>query len=144
MQNYKNKGMLFENIINNSIKHYIKNKIAIFWKAYLPITILKKTNKSIEGVLQEKAQPDYYGVYKGNFIVFEAKSIVGDKLVIQEKWKHQIEILKNVRTYQAVSFLLIYFKTYNKVFRINIKHIDKLKFNYIDLAFAKKYGKELE
>lgn len=128
MLSNSNKGMFLEEIINNTIMWLDKNEKALFFKRNLPIKIYKKINNNINGKLYEKSQTDYYGVYKGFYIDFEAKQTNDDFFKYSNLKNHQYEHLLKVKKYLGISFIIIYFNRKEDFFSVDfekIKLIDK-------------------
>lgn len=133
----KNKGMYLESVINNSIEHYEKNKIALFRKLNIPIKILEiNDNNKIIGKIFKKSDVDYYGIYKGKFIAIEAKQTEKSIFYLYNIQDHQINFLNEINEiYLGFSMLIIYFKNYNVFYCIpwkNIKNIKKIEVNHKD------------
>lgn len=142
---FKNRGMLLEDIINKSINFYLSNKIAYFNKQTLNIKFDDINNNKIQnGYIKSKSTVDYYGVYKGKYITFEAKSTELDFLPLSNIKKHQHEHLLLISNLNGWAFYLIYFKRMNKFFLINANKIDyenKKAISYEEIA---SNGIELE
>ncbi len=127
----KNKGMYLETIINNSIEHYKKNKIALFRKLDVPVKIIeKKDNNVVIAKIYKKSDVDYYGVYKGRFIAIEAKQTENQIFYIQKMPQHQIEYLNEIdEQYNGISILILHFSNNNNIYCfpwIQIKNITKI------------------
>ena len=59
MNNYKNKGMYSEDLVNKTSQYYLVNEIAYISKRFLPIQILEKKENKIKGLLLNKSTVDY-------------------------------------------------------------------------------------
>ncbi|CAL59249.1 Pseudogene of RecU (N terminal part) [Mycoplasmopsis agalactiae PG2] len=75
---YKNRGMLLETIINQTIDYYTYNHIAFIEKKGLPIKFSNITNSENKLLLSnafvyKKSTVDYIGCYKGRFLAFESQ-----------------------------------------------------------------------
>ncbi|MBU3830934.1 MAG: Holliday junction resolvase RecU [Candidatus Ureaplasma intestinipullorum] len=130
----KNKGMYLESIINNSIEHYEKNKIALFRKLSIPVKIIEiNDNNKIIGKIFKKSDVDYYGIYKGKFIAIEAKQTIEPIFYLHNIQEHQINFLNDINEiYSGFSMLIIYFKNYNIFYCLpwnNIKNLTKIEVN---------------
>lgn len=130
----KNKGMYLETIINNSIEHYEKNKIALFRKLDIPIKIIEKNDNNIIGKIYKKSDVDYYGIYKGKFIVIEAKQTEQDCFYINKMQPHQIKYMNEIEEiYKGISLLIINFKNYDSYYCIPWSYLkDKTKISIYD------------
>lgn len=102
--------------------------IAYFCKKNLDIKIKqinKKDNKLYtQGIVAQKSTVDYYGVYKGRYISFEAKSTNTDKLPIANIKQHQHNHLLLIKKLGGLAFYIIYFKNHNKIFMIDVDKMD--------------------
>lgn len=117
----KNKGMLFEKLINQTIDWLEKNKIAYIQKLNLPIKF-SGAESDIKGNLwlknvkvTHKSTVDYIGCYRGQFIAFEAKSTKSDRLEKSNIKTNQIEYLTKVNACGGLAFYLIYFEKYDQI-----------------------------
>lgn len=150
MINYKNRGMLLESIINNSIHYYNSNKIAYFQKKNLDILFKKVENVNKKPVLSstiisKKSTVDYYGVYNGRYVCFEAKSTKTNSIPIHNIKEHQHNHLKLINSLGGKAFYIFYFKGINKFYFVDIKNWD-LNFQSkktISINEIKLFGKEL-
>ena len=127
MKTYNHRGMLLEKIINNTINYYLKNKIAFFNKKNLNIkfkTISEDRYKLDLAFISSKSTVDYYGVYQGQYISFEAKSTELDVFPLSNIKEHQHQHLKLINELGGWTFYLIFFKKYNRIFLIDIDKIE--------------------
>lgn len=148
---FKNRGMLLETIINQTNEFYFKNKIAIFHKKNLDITFksVKLQDKKLNlesAIISSKSSVDYYGIYKGRYIAFEAKSTEEDYLPLKNIKEHQIKYLDFIREHDGVAFWIIYFKfanTFILIMHNDLKRIIQNK-KALHLEEALLNGKKLE
>lgn len=119
---YSNRGMNLENELNETNTYYLNNNIAVIYKKPTPITIAKVDYPSrLEAVIKEAyfktpSTTDYNGIYKGNYIDFEAKETKNNNFPISNVHKHQIEHLKKIQEHGGISFLIVRFSLKNKTF----------------------------
>lgn len=132
----KNKGMLLEKIINQTISFYEKNELAFIEKKSIPVKFsgvandgIKLENASFKG----KSTVDYIGCYKGYFVAFEAKSVEGDVFHYKNISSHQLKYLKKIMQNGGCSFLIIFFNHYDSFFLV--KTIDLLKWGKKSIKF---------
>ncbi|CRH45622.1 Holliday junction resolvase recU [Chlamydia trachomatis] len=90
---FKNRGMLLETIINQTNEFYFKNDICLIHKKNLD-----------QAVISSKSSVDYYGIYKGKFIAFEAKSTELSILPLKNIKNHQIEYLNLIQKNGGIAF----------------------------------------
>ncbi|ADM21873.1 Holliday junction resolvase recU [Mesomycoplasma hyorhinis HUB-1] len=141
----KNKGMILEKILNLTIDFYWKNNIAICHKKNLDIQF-KKVNDDLQlekSYISRKSTVDYYGIYKGIFLAFEAKSTNENKLSLNIIPKHQINYLKKINQHFGCAFFVILFKTEERFFLISIDKIDFAKQKSLTIEYLTKNGFEL-
>lgn len=108
---YGKRGLDLEDLINKSNEYYLTNNIALIYKKPTPIGILKtsKDKKKInEAFFLSKSTLDYNGIYKGNYIDFDAK-VTKNKtsFPLSNLHIHQITHLKKVIEHGGISFLII-------------------------------------
>ena len=120
--NYGNRGMLFENEINETNSYYLNNNIAIIYKKPTPITVTKVDFHSRRDAIIKEAYfktpstTDYNGIYKGKYIDFEAKETKLEYFPLRNIHEHQIDHLKRIVYHGGIGFLLVYFSQFDKIF----------------------------
>ncbi len=78
-QNFANRGMSFEKMINATNDYYLSQGLAVIHKKPTPIQIVRvdypqrSRAKIVEAYFRQASTTDYSGVYKGYYIDFEAK-----------------------------------------------------------------------
>lgn len=131
-------GMDFEKMINNSNSYYLSNNIACIYKKPTPIQIVKveypSRNKAkiTEAYFKIPSTTDYNGIYKGMYIDFEAKSCRGNNFPFSNLHVHQINHLKTVHNMGGISFLLIEYVLYNKIFLLPTTKLLELYFESLN------------
>ena len=127
---HSNRGMSFENMINDSNDYYLAHNIAIIHKKPIPIKIVKVDYPSRSGAVIKEAYykvpstTDYNGIYKGMHIDFEAKETSNKtSFPFNNIHTHQIEHLKSIMEHGGFSFLLIYFKAHDEIYLLQTKHL---------------------
>lgn len=122
---YKNRGMLLEELINKTINFYNQNEIGYFAKNHLNIKFQKENLNNISSAfIKNKSTVDYYGIYKGKYITFEAKSTDKNYLSFANIKKHQHDHLQLISKLGGISFYLIFFKNHSLLFKVNIDQIN--------------------
>ena len=121
--NHKNRGMTFEAIINETNEYYLANDVAIIHKKPIPIQIVKVDYPSRSGAVIREAYykvpstTDYNGIYKGQYIDFEAKETINKtSFPLSNIHSHQVEHLDAINKHGGISFLLVYFKTLDEIY----------------------------
>lgn len=147
---YNNRGMLLEKIINNTIHFYMKNEIAFFNKKNLDIKFKKVINSNVtileNAYISNKSTVDYYGIYNGKYISFEAKSTELNIFPLSNIKEHQHQHLKLIHKLGGWSFYILYFKTKNVFILIDVENMDELMKNKKTISFEQilETGFELE
>ena len=75
--------------------------------------------------ITNKSTVDYYGLWKGKFLAFEAKSTEDKSFSFSNIKLHQTEYLSLVQKFNGIAFWIIYFKIQNEF--ILIKHSKMLE-----------------
>lgn len=145
---YKNLGMNLESDINSSNEYYINKEIAYIYKKPTPIKLVKvdyKKGKIEEAYFEKPSTTDYNGIYKGNYIDFEAKETTNKTgFPLNNIHKHQIEHIKNINKEKGICFLIIRFTKINKTYLLMakdfIEFIDKNKKSVIPISYFEEHA----
>lgn len=135
-------GVSFEDAINESNKFYLENNRAVIYKKPTPIQIVKveypSRNKAkiSEAYYKTPSTTDYNGIYRGKYIDFEAKSCHEKRFAFKNIYSHQIEHLRKIKEHGGISFLLIEFSIYNRVFIFPVESL--LKYYELSLNGGEK------
>ena len=145
----KNRGMLLESLINKTIDMYRVNDIGLFHKKEVPINfakIIKDKNKlRVENAyIKSKSTLDYYGVYNGHFVAFEAKSTKLKSLPFQNIKEHQLKYMKNVVKHGGISFFILGYQKYDEFFLFNYETLESIENKSISIEDARRYGFKLD
>lgn len=118
-----NRGMNFETMINQTNEFYLDNDIAIIYKKPIPIQIVgvdykkRSAAKITEAYYKLPSTTDYNGIYKGRYIDFEAKETKSKtSFPIKNIHEHQVEHLRRVKEHGAISFIIVYFSTIERIY----------------------------
>ena len=129
-ENHSNRGMSFENMINETNEYYLSHNIAIIHKKPIPIQIVKVDYPSRSGAVIKEAYykipstTDYNGIYKGKYIDFEAKETNNKtSFPLSNIHSHQIDHLMSIDEHKGISFLLIFFKVLDEIYLLETKHL---------------------
>ena len=123
-----NRGMRFENAINQSNEYYINNNIAVVTKRPTPINIVKvnysKTPIITQAYFEKQSTTDYNGVFKGYYLDFEAKSTrIKTSFPLNNITPHQIKHLERVIYHGGIAFFLIEFARLNEVYYLSADYV---------------------
>ncbi|MGL5733180.1 MAG: Holliday junction resolvase RecU [Metamycoplasmataceae bacterium] len=145
MNSNNNRGMLLETIINKTIKYYEDKNIALIHKKTLDIKFssIDEMRRVKNGVVMSKSTVDYYGIYKGSFIAFEAKS-TNTNVIPKSNFKdHQHDYLLRIKKHNGNAFYILLFKQTNEFFLADISIINYRK-KTITLEYIRSKAISLE
>lgn len=117
--------MFLESLINRTLKIYADNDIGIFHKKNVPVVFSGiKANESgkpeIErGWIATKSTTDYYGIYNGTFIAFEAKSTNLQSLPLSNIKDHQLTYINRINAHGGLGFFIICFATQDEYYLLH-------------------------
>lgn len=115
---YGNRGMDLEDSLNLANNYYSENKIAFIYKKPTPIGIVQtgyENNNYIikKAYFKEPSTLDYNGLYKGNYVEFEAKETKNKtSFPLANIHEHQINHMKNIYEHKGIVFLIIKMNNY--------------------------------
>lgn len=126
--NAGNRGMSFEEDINQSNAYYNDNNICLITKRPTPINIVKvdysKGAKITNAYFEKQSTTDYNGVYKSRYIDFEAKNTKNKtSFPLANIPIQQIEHLKRVIKHGGIAFFLIQFESLLKVYLLDASYV---------------------
>ena len=123
-----NNGKEFETRIINELDKLREHGVAYFIKSPTPFRSVPSGN-SYKLIYSAKALCDFVGIYKGTFVLMEAKSISGASFAINRLKEHQFEQLEEIRNLGGLSYIIFYIKRYDKVIALDIDKYKELKVN---------------
>ncbi|MGL5268838.1 MAG: Holliday junction resolvase RecU [Spiroplasma sp.] len=138
---FQNRGMYLESIINYTIEIYNSEKKALVFKNSPKIII----NHGKYYFLNQSTV-DYHGVYKSKYLCFEAKTTEKSILPWTNIKLHQWNYLSLAYYHQAISFIIIYFRIYQKYYLVFTKELLVCKQEKLIITFqwVKKNGYEIK
>lgn len=144
--------MILEEDINQTNIYYRNHNIALVYKKPTPIKVVKveyPQNKIKEAYFDEPSTLDYNGIYKGNYIEFDAKETqCKTSFPLSNIHTHQLKHIKNVLYYGGIAFLIIRFVSLNKTFILMgnelINFIDNSDRKSIPVGYFEEFGYILE
>lgn len=155
---YANRGMGFEEQINQTNQYYLMKNMAVIHKKPTPIQIVKvdypmRSAAVIkEAYFRHASTTDYNGVYQGYYIDFEAKETKNKTAFpLQNFHEHQIQHMKLCLEQQGITFILVKFSTLNRVFLLKAQEFIAYWENKsnpkarksIPLSYFEAYGYEI-
>ncbi len=126
----QSRGMNLENDINDSNLYYRECERALIYKKPTPIQVVRvdypnrKHAKIVEAYYKTPSTTDYNGIYRGQYIDFEAKETRSKKsFTLQNIHSHQIEHLKRVKKQGGIAFVILRFTSYDTTYLIDADYM---------------------
>lgn len=120
---YGNRGMNLEKELNLTNDYYRRRDIAYIYKKPTPIKITKvdypSRNEAIikEAFFEMPSTTDYNGLYRGNYIDFEAKETTNKtSFPLHNIHHHQTEHIEHIVEHKGICFLIVRFTTLDKTY----------------------------
>lgn len=126
--NFANRGMRFEEAINQSNEYYRNRSQAVVHKKPIPLQIVKvdypRRSAAVikEAYFKEASTTDYNGVYKGYYLDFEAKETKNKtSFPFKNFHEHQIAHMEQCIKQQGICFVLLWFSSLERCFFLDSK-----------------------
>lgn len=123
---FSNRGMSFEELINESNLYYLSSQKAVIHKKPTPVQIVhvdypKRSAAVItEAYFKEPSTTDYNGIYRGYYLDFEAKETKNKtSFPLSNFHQHQIQHMKQCLNQQGIVFVLIWFSSLKKCYYLS-------------------------
>ncbi len=124
---FANRGMTFEEHINQSNEYYLQRNLAVIHKKPTPVQIVKVDYPSRsaavikEAYFSQASTTDYNGVYRGYYIDFEAKETKNKtSFPLRNFHDHQISHMKACQEQGGLAFVLLWFSSLKRCFFFSI------------------------
>ncbi len=146
LKNYANRGMTLEHEINETNKYYLENNIAVIYKKPTPIQVVKQVGgKIIDAYFISPSTTDYNGIYKSNYVDFEAKETTSKtSFPLSNIHPHQIKHIKNILSHKGICFLIVRFSSLDETYLLFgfdfINYIENTSKKSIPLKYFKEKG----
>lgn len=125
--NYKNRGMNLEHDLNLTNDYYREINRAVIYKKPTPIKISKvdySKNKITEAFFASPSTTDYNGIYRKQYIDFEAKETTHVKsFPLANIHKHQLLHMKKIMEHGGICFLIVRFSRKGETFLLLAKDL---------------------
>lgn len=152
---YSNRGIGFEEQINQSNTYYLQLKLAVIHKKPTPIQVVKvdypKRSAAVikEAYFRHASTTDYNGVFKGYYLDFEAKETKQKTAFpLNNFHEHQLIHMQNCLEQQGIAFILVKFTSLNRVFLLKAQELihfwQQQQRKSIPLTYFEKYGFEIQ
>ena len=150
---YSSRGMILENLLNQTNELYRLQKRAVIHKKPTPIQIVKvnypkrSAAQITEAYFRQASTTDYNGVYKGRYIDFEAKETKNKtSFPLKNIHEHQLSHMKECSEQRGITFVIIYYSSQKEFYLVEYtsleKYIEESDQNRqsIPLSYLKKVG----
>lgn len=117
MTNYKNRGKWLEQAIESSNRQYQERSLALIHKIPTPMA---KNSRNGQYFYSAKSTVDFVGISLGEFIAFDTKETAIKTFEFKNVKAHQVDYLTQVRQQGGQAFLLIYFRPFNELYKLDI------------------------
>ncbi|MBF8970045.1 Holliday junction resolvase RecU [Streptococcus sp. NLN76] len=121
--NFANRGMSFENMLNETNSYYLTKGLAVIHKKPTPVQIVRvdypqrSRAKIVEAYFRQASTTDYSGVYRGYYLDFEAKETRQKTgMPLKNFHAHQIEHMGQVLEQEGICFALLHFSTLQETY----------------------------
>lgn len=149
---YANRGMTLESDINQTNTYYDINDIAIIYKKPTPIKVVNVEYPRVkikEAYFNEPSTLDYTGIYKGNYIEFDAKETKNKtSFPLSNIHNHQLKHIEKIIRHKGIAFLIVRFTILNQTYLLNgsnlLDFINNFERKSIPLEYFKKYAHLIE
>ena len=154
--NFANRGMTFEKMINATNDYYLTHGMAVIHKKPTPVQIVRvdypqrSRAKIVEAYFRQASTTDYSGVYRGHYIDFEAKETRQKKSMPMKNFhSHQIEHMEAVLEQKGICFVLLHFSSLRETYLLPASYL--IEFYKIDkggksmpLTYIQEHGYPIE
>lgn len=120
-----NRGMGLEELLNVTNETYCNRGMAVVQKVPTPVKVTKSKGSIIlKGFFEAKSTVDYYGVYNGRSLQFEAKQTKEkQRFPLDNVHPHQVEHMRGCMKQGAVTFVVLEFSSLHEIFFVPGKMI---------------------
>lgn len=153
---YASRGMFLETLINQSNDYYLSKQVAVIHKKPTPIQVVtvhypKRSAAVItEAYYKNASTTDYNGVYRGQYIDFEAKETKNKtSFPLKNIHDHQLEHMKCCLQQNGIVFIILYFSSLNEFYLLEssylISYIEANKGKTsLPLSYIQKFGYSIQ
>lgn len=120
------RGSVLEEYINYSNEKYRESGLALIQKIPTPITpvdIDKSSRHITLAYFDKKSTVDYIGAVQGIPVCFDAKECAATNFSLSNVHEHQLQFMKEFEKQGGVAFLIIYFKSLDKIIYVSLKKL---------------------
>lgn len=153
-QTTQQRGMSLEEDLNRTNDYYRFKDLAVVHKKPTPIQIVsvdypsRNRAKITEAYFRQASTTDYFGVYKGYALDFEAKETKNKTLFpLTLLHDHQYDHLVHVTKHGALAFLIIRFYTLNETYLLLAKDLIQYRMEHtvrsLPISWIRSMGYEV-
>lgn len=143
---FSDRGMTLEQELNQSNAYYLNHDVAVIHKKPTPIQIVNvdypKRSAAVikEAYFKQASTTDYNGVYRGNYIDFDAKETQNaTSFPLHNFHEHQVEHMRQCIKHGGICFAIIKFVKLDQIFLFKATDL----FSYWDNMDATKGRKSI-
>lgn len=156
VHSFGNRGMSFEEAINESNQYYLLRDMAVIHKKPTPIQVVKvdypkrSAAKIVEAYYTQSSTTDYNGVYRGYYIDFEAKETKNKtSFPLKNFHDHQIRHMQQCQKQAGICFVLFWFSSLERCFLLGAESLfgfweDQTKRKSIPLQYFEDKAYEIK
>ena len=145
------RGMSLEKEINLTNDYYLAEDKAVIHKKPTPVTIVKvdypdrTAAKITEAYFKVPSTTDYNGIYKGQYLDFEAKECASKtSFPLSSIHAHQIKHLEAIGKHGGIGFLIVRFTVYEETYFVKaedfIRHIHSTERHSVPYSWFQENG----
>ncbi|MFD1018450.1 Holliday junction resolvase RecU [Thalassobacillus hwangdonensis] len=127
---FSNRGMTLEEDISATNDYYRTHDIAVIHKKPTPVQIVKvdypKRSAAVikEGYFKQASTTDFNGIYKGQYVDFEAKETKNKtSFPLSNIHQHQIDHMKAIHHHGGICFMIMRFTPHDETYFISAKKL---------------------
>ncbi|QKS71134.1 Holliday junction resolvase RecU [Paenalkalicoccus suaedae] len=127
---FGNRGMSFEDDINETNDYYLAHEFAVIHKKPTPLQIVNvhypKRSAAVvtEAYFQKPSTTDYNGLYNGYYIDFEAKETKNKtSFPLKNFHDHQLTHMERVVKHSGIAFILLHFAYHGEVYFLPAEYL---------------------
>ncbi|MDU2064394.1 MAG: Holliday junction resolvase RecU [Sporomusaceae bacterium] len=105
---YANRGQPLEHFIIQANAYYRHRQVAVIEKMPTEwIPLRNNTGRIISAKVEHKSAVDFFGIYKGLAVAFDAKNTNSDKIEFKRVEDHQAAILDDWQALGGITFIFV-------------------------------------
>ncbi|MFD1206661.1 Holliday junction resolvase RecU [Sporosarcina contaminans] len=131
-RSHANRGAVLERLVDMTNKQYRNKGVADIRKIPTPVKIMSNNKGQVTGYTQKGELVDYFGVFDGRAIIFDAKETkVATNFPLKNIHEHQYKLLESWHEKGARAFLLVSFSKLDEVYLLPFKRLQEAWVGYV-------------